>query len=465
MTQSKIMFEVRQCLFLAVPLAMTQLAQSATGFVDTLMMGLLGSQILAAGGLGATAFTFLLIVATGIVSAVSPLVAEAYGSGNSGKVSWVVRQGLWLATLLSIPLTMLVLNATPLLRLMGQAPEMIPLTQTYLNAIAWSYFPALGFVALRSFVAALSKPRPVMVIVVIGTAINILTNYTLMFGKFGFPALGLAGIGWASTLSFWSMFLILIGYILREPFLQQYHVFHRLHQFERRSFLELLQVGLPIGGMIAVEGGLFSAATFLIGQLGVVPLAAHQIALQSASISFNVPLGISFATTIRVGQLLGQQNFRAMRLAGFVGIGLGTLSMAVTAFLFWTVPQQVVGLFLDVNNPANTSVIELAKVLLGVAAVFQLADGAQVCAAGALRGLKDTRIPMLIAVFAYWGVGLSSGMFLARSLNLGSVGLWWGLAFGLMVAAVILTWRFGWYSRHLQITYKSKPLLSDEIAC
>ncbi|MDX2241076.1 MAG: MATE family efflux transporter [Leptolyngbyaceae cyanobacterium bins.302] len=445
--RSSVITEVKDCLYLAIPLATAQLAQSATGFVDTIMTGMLGSEALAAGGLGAMLFTFLMIVSIAVISAVSPLAAEAHGAGIPQRVSWVVRQGLWLAAVLSVPLTLIVLNGTPLLLALGQNPDTVALTQSYLSAIGWGYFPALGFAALRSFVSALSQPRSVMVIVVLGTLINMTGNYVLMFGKFGFPELGLAGIGWASAFSFWAMFLALAVYILRHPQLSQYRIFQQLNQFDAKTFWALLTVGLPIGGMVAVEGGLFTMITFLMGQLSTATLAAHQIALQSAALSFNVPLGISFATTVRVGQLFGKQDLAGARLAGFVGIWLGGLSMAATALLFWFTPGFVVDLYLDIHNSANAEVIRLAQMLLGVAAVFQIVDGIQANAAGALRGLQDTRIPLLIAIAAYWGVGLSSGLILSRLFGWGGVGLWWGLALGLTVAAIVLTVRFDRHTR------------------
>ncbi len=448
-TRSRATAEVRECLYLAIPLATAQLAQSATGFVDTIMMGVLGSQSLAAGGLGATAFTFMLLVATGVISAVSPLTAEAYGAGQAKRVTLVIQQGLWLVTLLAIPLTLLALYASPILRLIGQNPETIALTQRYLSAIAWGYFPALGLVALRSFASALSKPRPVMMIVIMGTALNIAGNYVLMFGKLGFPAMGLAGIGWASTFSLWSMFITLSLYIKCQPVLNPYQVFGYWQRFECKIFRELLTVGLPISGMIAVEAGLFTVTTFLMGQFGTTTLAAHQIALQSAAISFNIPLGISLATTIRVGQLVGKQDFEGAHLAGFMGIGLGALTMGLTALLFWLAPDTVVALYLDVNNSANAGVVVLAKTLLGVAAVFQIVDGIQANAAGALRGLKDTQVPLLLAVVAYWGIGLPSGILLSQQFKLNGVGLWWGLAIGLTGVAIALPLRFHRYAKHL----------------
>lgn len=450
LTQSRITKEIKACLFLAIPLAAAQLAQSATGFVDTVMMGVLGSQALAAGGLGTGIFVYLLMVSSGIVSAVSPLVAEAYGAEDARKVGRVTRQGLWLAAFFSVPLTVLVWNAAPLLRVVGQSEAAIALTESYLKAIAWGMFPGLMFAVLRSTVTALSHARIVMGIVLLGTAVNAVGNYILATGKFGFPALGLAGIGWASVLSLWSMLLILIGYIWVQPGLKSYTLFRSLHRFEPDIFWELVRVGLPIGGLISIEGGMFTLATFLMAQFGTATLAAHQVALQSAAIAFNVPLGVSFAATIRVGQLLGQKDFRGVRLAGLIGIALGALFMCCTALLFWTNPEGVVGLYLDVQNPANADVIQVAKTMLGIAAIFQIVDGIQVVAAGALRGLKDTRTPMLVAFLAYWCVGLTTGLTFAYGFGIGGSGIWWGMAAGLAMAAVVLTTRFSRLSQLLR---------------
>lgn len=441
-SKSRVIAEIKECLLLAIPLAGAQLSQAGTTFVDTVMMGLLGSQIIAAGALGAATFYLLINIGSAILSAVSPLAAEAYGAGSIEPVGRVVRQGLWLSLILAIPVTLLIWHSGTLLHLLGQAPENVALAQTYLNAIAWGYLPGLGFAVLRSFVSALSQPRPVIIVMVCGTAFNVLANYVLAFGKFGFPALGLAGLGWASALSLWGTFAALAIYILTQPQLRIYRPFSHLHRFEGKGFGELVRVGVPIGVLAGVEGGFFTFVTFLMGQLGTVTLAAHQIALQTAVVTFTIPLGISIASTVRVGQLMGQQNPNGARLAGFVNIGMAALFMAAMGILFWTIPGRIVSLYIDTANPANAPVVSLAKTLLGVAAMFQIVDGIQVTAAGALRGVKDTRIPLLIGTLAYWGIGLPCGYMLGVVLGFGGVGLWWGLAIGLAIAAGILTWRF-----------------------
>ncbi len=442
LTKSAVLTEVKVSLLLAVPLAGAQLAQAATAFVDTVMMGLLGSRTLAAGGLGAALFSALLIIGTSVVSVVSPLAAEAHGAGKIEMAGRVTRQGLWLSLAIALPVTLLIWNGGLLLRLFGQEEENVLLAETYLRALAWGYLPALGFAVLKNFLSGLSQPRPVIVIMICGTVFNAAANYVLMFGKLGLPALGIAGIGWASAISLWGIFITLAVYTVKQPAFSAYGVFRALHQFDGRVFWELLQIGWSIGVLAAVETGLFTVTTFLMGQLGTVSLAAHQIALQTASITFMVPLGISFATTVRVGQLIGRKDPNGARLAGYVGIGLGSLFMGIMAVFFWTTPRLIISLYLDVQNPANDSVVRLAESLLSVAAMFQMVDAIQIIAAGALRGLKDTRIPMLVGIFAYWCIGLTSSYLLGLRLGYGGVGLWWGLAIGLSVAAIILTWRF-----------------------
>ena len=438
--------EVKKCLALAVPLAAAQLAQSATGFVDTVMMGWLGSQTIASGALGVTIFSFCLLIVTGIVSAVSPLAAQAYGAGNREKVGTIVRLGLGISLVLGILITLLLYNGGALLLLLGQDANTVALAEIFLRAIALGFIPALGFAVLKSFLSALLQPQLVIVTVVLGTLLNITANYVLMFGKLGFPALGLAGIGWASTLSLWSMFVALI-YICNQPRFAVYSIFRSLSKKafpleHRRIIGEIFQVGLPIGGLIAVEGGLFTVVTFIIGQLGTNALAAHQIALQTISISFQIALGISLATTVRVGQLVGQNDLLATRLAGYVGIAFAALSMGVIGITLWLVPKSIISLYIDINDPNNADVVVLAVKLLGVAAIFQIVDGVQVTAGGALRGLKDTRIPMLIGIFAYWCVGFFTGYTFGIRSGYGAIGLWWGLAIGLAIAAIIMTWRF-----------------------
>ncbi|MBD1866703.1 MATE family efflux transporter [Cyanobacteria bacterium FACHB-471] len=440
-SKSRILSEIWACLLLAVPLAAAQLAQAGTAFVDTVMMGLIDSQTLAAGGLGAVIFSTLLLVCTGVVAAVGPLVAEAYGAGNPKAIGRIAQQGLWLSLVLSLPCMLLIWHGDSLLLTLGQEPDNAILAGYYLKAVMWGFFPAIAFATLKNFVAALSRPRSVMVIMLCGLVFNGIANYVLMFGKLGFPALGLAGIGWASSISLWGMLIALVSFILSQRVFAIYQVFHHF-RFESKVFWEVVQTGWPIGVLTGVETGLFAITAFLMGHLGTTTLAAHQIALQTAALTFMIPLGVSYATTVRVGQLVGQGDPLGARLSAYVGLGLGGTFMSLMAIAFWIFPEAITSVYIDVRDPANAAVVQVAKALLGVAAMFQLIDGIQIIAAGALRGLKDTRTPMLIGIFSYWVVGLISGYVLGFRLNLDGVGLWWGLALGLLSASVIFTWRF-----------------------
>lgn len=434
--------EVIASVGLAFPLAFAQVAQAATGFVDTLMTGILGSEALASAGLGSILFMFLALLGINLVGSVSPLVAEAYGANRFREIGPITEQGIWLALIISMPVTLFLSDAGPLLRVLGQDPTTIGLAVPYLKAIAWGYVPAILFAVLRNFVSALSRPRPVLVIMAIAVATNAVANYVLMFGKWGLPALGVAGTGWASTLTYWVMAIALLSYILWHKDFRSYQIGRTLHRFRWRQFRALAALGIPMACSSLCESGLFCTASLLAGQLGVTVLAAHQITLQTAALTFMVPLGISQATTVRVGQYVGQQNWRGAQIAGYVGIGLGIGFMGLMAIAFLTQPRLIIGAYLDRSAPENQAVVTTAVSLLAVAGMFQLVDGIQVIAAGALRGLQDTTIPMVIGIVAYWGVGFSVSYLAAFRWGLEGVGLWWGLAMGLAIAAVSFTYRF-----------------------
>lgn len=439
--------EVRELVLLAGPVVAAQLGQISMGFIDTVMVGRLGSAQLAAVALGNTTFFFTLILCMGMVVAVGPMVSQAFGAGEHDPIGRSVRQGLWLGVALFIPGFLILYNIAPFLRWIGQEEETLVLAQAYLRAIVWGFLPFLWFAALRSFVEAISRPWPVTFITFAGVALNIGANYVLMYGKLGFPALGVVGTGWASTIVFWFIFLLLALYVQAVPRFNSYHVFSRLGKPDPQYFRELFRIGWPIGVSYGIEAGLFMVTALMIGTLGAVPLAAHQVAIQCAAFTFMVPLGIGIATSVRVGQAVGRRDPEGARWAGYLGIMLSAAFMLGMATLFWTIPRSIISLYLDLSNPANADVVALAVTLLGIAAFFQLFDGVQVAAAGALRGLKDTRVPMILAFFSYWILGLSIGYTLGFQSGWGSVGLWWGLVVGLAAAACLLTLRF---HRHVQ---------------
>ncbi|PIG93118.1 MATE family efflux transporter [Gloeocapsopsis sp. IPPAS B-1203] len=434
--------EFREFLRLAIPLASAQVAQSTTGFVDTVIMGRLGSETLAAGGLAAITFTALLNITSWVMSGVSPLVAEAYGAGNKARVQQVARQGLWLSLILAILVMFLLGNIDTLMRQFGQQETTVAQAKTYLDIMLWGLFPALAFATLRSVVSGLSHARPIMIIVVVGTLFNIVGNYVLGFGRLGFPALGLQGLAWASIVSLWGMFLSLVAYILRHRQLKTYQLFENLHLLKLQIFWELVLISAPIGVSAALETGLFTIVTYLMGALGTEVLAAHQIVLQTIIVIFMVPLGMSFATTVRVGQWNGQQNYAAARQAGYVGISSGVVFMTMMAIALLVFPQQVIGLYIDVRAPENATILTAVMPMLTIAAIAQILDSVQKTTSGALYGLKDTRVPMLISFCTFWGIGLTSGYLLGFHFGLGGTGLWLGQSIGVAIAAGVFLWRF-----------------------
>ncbi len=440
--KSNIRTEIREFLQLAVPLASAQVAQSATGFADTVMMGALGQETLAAGGLASLTFVMLMNTAGGVVMGVSPIVAEAYGAGRKTRIEQVTSQGLWLSLLLAIPMMFLIGHLDSFMSQLGQAQTTVVLANQYLDMILWGLFPALGFAMLRGVVSGLSQARPVMIIVIVGTLFNIVGNYVLGFGKFGFPRMELAGLALASVLSLWGMFLALVVYTFKHQQLKTYRFFQDLHRLKPGILRELVWIGVPIGVSVALESGLFTVVTYLMGVLGVDVLAAHQIVLQTIIVIFMVPLGMSFATTARVAQWLGQQNLEAARRSGYISIAVAAVFMALTAIALLTHPQQVIGLYLDIRNPENANVVKLAMPMLTISALAQLLDGVQKTAMGALYGLQDTRVPMLLSLPTFWGVGLTTGYFLGFHLGLGGVGLWIGQSIGVAIAAGVFVWRF-----------------------
>lgn len=440
--KSRTAAEVKEFVKLALPLAAAQVAQAGVGFVDTLMMGHLGAESLAAGGLASSVFQLVLNTASGVVMSVSPLVAEAHGAGRKTQVEQIARQGLLLSLLLGIPMMFVISHLNAVMIHLGQAERTVMLADGYLDYILWGIFPALGFAMLRGYVSALLQARPVMMIVLLGTIANITGNYVLGYGKFGFPRMELAGLGLASGLSFWVMFLALFLFTCKNQTLKEYRFWRSLHRLKPQILWQLVVIGVSIAVTIAVEYGLFTAVTFFMGALGTETLAAHQTVYQTVFLLFMVPLGMSFAVTVRVGQWLGQQDREGTRRSGYVSVAAAAAFMALTAIVLLLFRQPVIGIYLDMNAPETMNVVNLAMPMLTIAAIAQFLDGVQRVAMGALYGLQDTRIPMLLSVLTFWVIGLTSGYILGFPIGLGGVGLWTGQSIGVAVAGLIFLWRF-----------------------
>ncbi len=434
--------ELRASFALAWPLIIAQLAQNLLFTTDVVLMGWLGPKYLAAGTLAGAFLVPFQLTGIGIVGAVAPLVAQARGRGDTKAVRRIVRQGFWVAILVATLLVPIVLSIRPIYLAIGQDPEVTGLAESYMFAGFWMLYPALGIMVVRSFLSAFAATRVILVVTVIGVLVNALLAYTLIFGHFGLPRLELRGAAIATGLVNLMMFLALLGYVVTHRKLKRFHILVRFFKPDWPRFFEILKVGLPIGLTVAAEVGLFSVAAILMGRLGTNETAAHAVALQLASTAFMVPLGLGMAATVRVGLAYGRGDTEGVRLAGWTAIVMGTGFMALTAALFLAVPHALVTIFLDRSDPANATALMLAATYLGIAGIFQLVDGAQVVAAHSLRGLSDTRTPMLLAIFGYWCVGLPTAYVLGFVLNLRGVGVWLGLATGLAFVALLLVSRF-----------------------
>ena len=439
--------EFRATISLAWPLVIAQLAAMALHTTDVIMMGWLGPKYLASGTL-ATAYLYpFLMFGFGTLTAVSPMIAQAIGARQYRSVRRTTRQGLWVGIVVAAITIPLVLQGERVFLTLGQAPDNAALAQSYLRHAVWLFCPALMFVVLRGLVSAHGHTAIILWITLIGILVNALGNYALMFGHFGFPRLELRGAGISTTFVNATMSALLLLYVVRHRRLKRYAILIRFRKPDWQRFFSILRLGSPIGLMMTAEVGLFTAAALLMGWFGTNELAAHAIALQLAAITFMVPLGISQATTIRVGLAYGRGHRPDIGKAGWVSIGLASGFMSLTALLFWFAPDMLIHLFLDPGQPENTVPIALAVGYLGVAALFQLVDGAQVAAAAALRGLSDTTVPMVIAILGYWAFGLPVAWLLGFSAGLEGAGVWLGLASGLAFAAVTLIARFAMRER------------------
>jgi len=443
--------EARELLRLAVPLAATQLAQMIILATDTLMLGHFSKQALAGAAIGNTIYFLAWLMGSGVPMAVSPVIAHIQGEhGTSGgerrRIRVAVRMGLWTAGLTSLPLMAALMFARPILLALHQEPALADGAAIFVSGIAVGLPFALGFQVLRSFSTALSRAVPPLVVIVLAIGWNAAFDYVLIFGHFGLPRMGLLGAGIASASSNIFSFLALLAIILAAPAMRRYHILHRLWQPHWKSLVELMRLGFPIGLTMVFELALFNAATLAMGTFGISPLAAHQIAITIPSLTFMIPLGIGLAATVRVGLAAGAGDRVAARRAGFTAIAMAAIFMTGAALVLLLWPRQIASLWLP-DIPANADVLALAVLYLHVAAAFQLVDGIQVSASMALRGLKDAHGPMWIAGGSYWLAGAPVCVLLGFGLHMQGLGIWIGLAFGLLVAAITLTTRFAILSK------------------
>lgn len=429
--------EVKRTLWLAGPLIIGQLTNYGMNFVDTVMAGRLGMVDLGAIAVGSSVWVAGFLFVLGVLLAVSAAVSRLDGAGEGKKVGAFIRQALWLGVVLAVMLFSFARAGEWVMTTMEVEASIATLAMDYLRAISWGAPALVGMLVLRFFSEGTGKTGPTMYVGLLGILCNIPLNAVLMFGLLGFPKLGAVGAGWATAIVIWLQFLAFVFWIYGRPHYQKYGLFDQWSWPDRREISALVKLGLPIGIMVFLEGGLFVASALLIGTLGALPVAAHQVAMNYAGLVFMVPVGLAGAITVRVGNALGRGDLEGASRAGRIGIALALGFAVLSASVIIAIPEAIVALY--TNDPA---VVELAVSLLFFAALFQIADGLQVAAAGALRGYKDTQLPMIYSVIAYWLVGMSLGAYLTFNVGLGPKGMWMGIIAGLTVAAVLLGGRF-----------------------
>lgn len=438
--------EIGATLLLAYPLVLTNLSQSLIHATDVMLLGRVGPDTLAAAALGVNLYFFCLIFGMGLLTAASPMIATERGRrANSVRdVRRTVRQAMWAAVMLVVPMWLLLWHAEALLILLGQDPGLSAQAQSFVRHLMWALLPAFLYLVLRNFLAAMERPMLSLLVALGAVVVNALVNICLIFGvpSIGLPALGLVGAGIGSSVTVTVEFLVLAFILNRHPRFRRYHLFGRFWRPDWDRFRQVWRLGLPIAATLSLEVGIFNAAVFLMGLIGAASLAAHQIAIQIASLSFMVPLGLAQTVTVRVGYFYGRGDRAGIARAGWTSFVLATGFMALMALLMWMMPHHLIGIFLDPADPANAVVIPLAVAFIGIAALFQIVDGAQAVGAGMLRGLHDTTVPMAFALFGYWAVGMAVAVTLGFGFGWGGVGIWTGLAAGLAVVSVLMLARW-----------------------
>ena len=431
--------EIRRTMHLAAPVIIGQVAVFSMNFVDTVMSGRLPNKevALAALGIGGAVWSAMLMFVIGSLMIVQPTVAQLDGAGRKKEAAAQTRQALWIAFSLAVPFWFLCYFSEPLLTAFRIDPVIVPVSAGYLRAVSWGA-PGICLVfLLRFFSEGTGYTKPTMFYGVIGALLNIPLNYVLMFGKLGAPALGTVGCGYATSIVIWLQFLMLFFYIRMHRHYDPFELMSHIERPDWSVIRDLLKVGLPIAAAIMVEGSLFVGAALLIGRLGPVPAAAHLIAINFSALMFMIPIGLASAVSIRIGNALGREEPVAARYAGIIGFVIILFFQTISATAMFVFPGYIVNIYTD-----DAVVAPLAVGLLFYAAIFQYPDGLQMLAAGALRGYKDTRMPVLITIISFWIVGMTLGYYLTFNREMGPAGMWIGMIAGLTVAAGLMLLRF-----------------------
>ncbi len=441
-TQSSLKDELRLFFIIATPLSAAYLADFAMFLTTKMVVGKLGYHSLAAVGIAGDLSFEIMIILMALLSVVGVLAAQALGAGRNAELGQSIRQGLIVATGLGIPAMVMIWNLDLALILTGQDPIVVELSRGYLQGLSGIVLPVLWFAVFRNFVAVMSQTLSVLVITVIAVVLNYLLTLWFVHGGYGLEPMGLFGAGLATTLASWFMFIAIAVHVFRKQQFRGYGIFRGRWRISWPLCREILWLGTPVGGLAFLEAGLFVATSILSGVIGAKTLAAYEITMAWVGIPFVIAYGLAEATMIRVAHAIGRDNLADARRAGFLGMGLVIAIVSSMVAVPVTLADQIILVFISPEDPGFAEVSRLANQFLVIAAVFMVFDGLQAAAARALRGMKDNLVPLWIAGFGYWILGIGGGSLLAFRFGLGGAGLWWGLAMGLAVAACLLTWRF-----------------------
>jgi MATE family multidrug resistance protein len=433
--------DIYPLLKLATPLALTGMVQSAVWFFETLFLAHLNSETLAAGSLVSWFFGTLAVILFGILSSINVLVAHKHGADDQEGIALVARDGFILAIMVTVPATLLLWNMPTLFLLLGQSETIVALAKSYLHPLAWGLIANFIMVSFLEVIMGIGHARVILMFSILSVSLNIFCSYTLIFGKFGFPALGIAGAGWGMTVSYWVAVIALLIYVFTNKKYRNY--FRYVFKIKKSLYLmELLQIGIPMGAMYCVEVAFFFALTLLMGLLGSQIQAANQIALQYLGLLMSIMFSIAQAITVRMGHLLGAKEHYSAQKAAYVGVGMAAFLASIVAILFWVFPRSLISIDFNVHDPNNFEIVSIIEKFFIFSAIFQVIEATRIAFFGALRGIKDTKFTLLTSILSFWCLAIPVGYYFAFYLKFGGVGFWWGMIIGAIFSVILLQRRF-----------------------
>lgn len=446
--------EYRKLLKIAMPLSLGYLGHMAIGTTDVIMIGQLGAEELAASAITISVYYTLYLLLAGIILAITPIASQAIGAGKARTARRAVRQGLWVACTIAVPALILLWHTETILNLTGQTKTLIQPASDYMRFFMWGMIPGLLFDGLRCFMVALGRPQPVLIITSVGIIANAILNYALIFGNFGAPELGLIGAGISSTTITFLMFLICSFFIYKRLPYRRYHVFSRIWRPDWELYFKIYKLGLPIGGGMMLEQLMYSASTLLAGRLGAIEAAAHSIAMAALNIVYVMALGLSEATTSRVGFNYGKRNADNVKKAGYAGVMLATVFIVASAGAVIFSREELAPLFLGAEVEHFAIVVGLAVQLLFIGMLFEILDAIQLQFRGALHGMNDMKVTLYSSIFSYTGVGIGLAYYFSNHTDMGVIGIWYGMTAGVVFTAIILALRFRYLTERLSFDPK-----------